>query len=44
MYWRKICPEKYRKLIIDEGKCIDECSKDNIYIFEYNNMCYKEEK
>ena len=38
---KKKCPEKYNKLIINKGKCIDECLKDNIYIFEYNNICYE---
>ena len=34
------CPEKYNKFIIKNKKCIDECSKDNIFIYEYNNSCY----
>ena len=36
------CPENYNKLIIDKSECIDDCSKDSIYIYEYNNICYKE--
>ena len=36
----KECPEVYTKLISEKRKCIDDCSKDNLYIFEYNNMCY----
>ena len=36
------CPEKYNKLITNEKKCIDECKKDRIYKYEYNNECYKE--
>ena len=36
------CPEGY-KLIEDKGKCIDDCSNDNIYNYryEYNNVCYQ---
>ena len=36
------CPEAYNKLIIDKKECIDECYKDLIYKYEYNNSCYKE--
>ena len=38
-----ICPDNY-KLINGKGKCIDDCSHDNIYnyIFEYKNACYEE--
>ena len=35
----KECPDKY-KLIREKGKCIDYYSKDNLYIFEYNGVCY----
>ena len=35
----KECPDKY-KLIKEKGKCIDDCSKDNLYKYEYNNNCY----
>ena len=36
------CPNNY-KLINSTNKCIDDCSKDNIYNFkcEYNNICYE---
>ena len=34
------CPEKYNKLILEKNKCIDECKKDEIYRYEYNNICY----
>ena len=34
------CPTEQNKLIIERKKCIDKCSNDNIYIFEYNNKCY----
>ena len=35
-----ICPENY-KLISSKGKCIDDCINDNIYLYEYNNVCYE---
>ena len=35
------CPEEYSKLIIKEGRCIDDCKNDNIYKFEYENNCYE---
>ena len=35
----KSCPENFNKLIIDKNICIDECKKDNIYKYEYNNIC-----
>ena len=28
------------KLIIDKNNCISDCSLDEIYKFEYNNLCY----
>ena len=34
------CTDKYNKLIREKGKCIDDCSKDKKYKFEYNNICY----
>ena len=34
------CPDEYNKLIKEKNKCIDECNKDNIYKYEYNNICY----
>ena len=36
------CPEKYNKLILDKGNCIDECKNDDIYKYEYNNDCYQQ--
>ena len=36
------CPEKYKKLIKNKKKCIDECIKDDIYKYEYNNLCYQQ--
>ena len=36
------CPESYNKLIIDKNECINNCSTDLIYKYEYNNICYDE--
>ena len=36
------CPEDYSKLISLKKRCIDDCSKDNIYKFEYNNECLEQ--
>ena len=35
------CPEKYNKLIKEKNKCVNNCSKDKIFKYEYNNTCYK---
>ena len=35
------CPEEYNLLIIDKKRCIDDCSKDNEYKYQYNDNCYK---
>ena len=35
-----ICPENYNKLIINKSECIDNCSKDDIFKYEFNNICY----
>ena len=32
---------QYNKLIINKSQCIDECKNDDIYRYEYNNICYK---
>ena len=34
------CPDKFKKLIIEKNRCIEECKNDNIYINEFNNTCY----
>ena len=34
------CPDGY-KLIKEKKKCIDDCSKDDEYFFEFNNLCLK---
>ena len=35
------CPQNQSKLILEKNKCIDECKNDDIYINEYNNICYE---
>ena len=37
----EICPENYNKLIPEKKRCIDECKNDNLYKYEYQNICYK---
>ena len=37
----KNCPKNKSKLIIEKGECIDDCSKDNLYKYEYNNCGFK---
>ena len=34
------CPDEYNKLIIDKKKCVNNCSTDLIYKYEYNNSCF----
>ena len=36
----KSCSGRYNKLIREKNKCIDECSEDDIYKYEYNYICY----
>ena len=36
------CPDEYNKLILEKNKCIDECKKDDIYRYEYNDSCFIE--
>ena len=36
------CPENFNKLIISKNECIDNCTKDDKYKYEYNNNCYEE--
>ena len=33
------CPPEYKNLISNKYKCIDDCKKDDEYIYEYNNIC-----
>ena len=37
----KNCPGRYNKITIDETKCLDECRYDEIYRFEYKDICYE---
>ena len=34
-----ICPDNYNKLIANRKECIDDCNRDNIYKYEYNDKC-----
>ena len=34
------CPSQYPILIKEKKRCIDDCSKDNSYIYKYENNCY----
>ena len=36
----KECPENYKKLIVNKNKCIEKCSNDLEYRYEYENKCY----
>ena len=38
----EVCPEHYTKLIPIYKKCIDDCKKDRIYKYEFNNICYEQ--
>ena len=35
------CPEEAKLLIRNKSKCIDNCSKDNIYKYQYSGECYE---
>ena len=35
------CPEEFNKLIKEKRFCLAECDNDEEYIYEYNNICYK---
>ena len=37
----KKCPDNFNKLIPEKNKCISNCSEDNHYQYEFNNICYK---
>ena len=39
-----ICFSESRKIIVEKKKCIDKCINDDIYIYEYNDICYKFEQ
>ena len=34
------CPQGLDKLILYKKKCIDECRKDDIFQYEFNNICF----
>ena len=36
------CPENYEKLVDDKKRCIDKCSNDDLYKYEYQKKCGKE--
>ena len=36
------CPKEYNKLVGPRYKCIDDCQKDDLYKYEYNNNCLEE--
>ena len=36
------CTEYYDKLIEEKRECVSDCSKDDIYRFEFRKKCYKE--
>ena len=38
------CFTKSIKIIIDKKKCIDKCTNDDTYVYEYNNICYDSEQ
>ena len=39
-----ICFSETKKLIIEKKICIDDCSKDDTYIYEKDNICYKDKQ
>ena len=36
------CPDYYNLFIKEKGKCINNCSLDDIYKYQYNGECLKE--
>ena len=38
---KKECPSDFNKLIKDKNQCIDNCTKDEKYKYEYKNVCYE---
>jgi hypothetical protein len=36
------CPREANLLIRNKSKCINDCSIDNIYKYQYNGECYEE--
>ena len=37
-----LCPDNFSKLIRDQKQCIDNCTKEPDYKYEFNNTCYKD--
>ena len=37
-----VCPFDFNKLIPEKGECIDDCTKDSQYQYEFRNTCYDE--
>ena len=37
------CPKEFNKLIESKKRCVDNCSNDDKYKYEYNNICYEYE-
>ena len=37
-----ICPLEYTKLIVQRNKCVNDCKNDDIYNYDYNNICLNE--
>ena len=35
------CSGNYKKVIIQKNKCIDECNKDDTYIYDNNGNCFE---
>ena len=35
------CTGNYNKFIFEKSKCIDKCENDDIYKYEYNNICFE---
>ena len=38
----KICPFSHPKLIINKSECIDNCTRDDVYKYELDSICYDE--
>ena len=36
------CPKEFNKLILEKNKCVDNCYKDEYYIYEFRKKCFNE--
>ena len=36
------CPKDFNKIIEDKNQCINDCSQDNYYKYEFRHSCYEE--